>query len=167
LALLVLASLALNLLIVVQLASARRAVLRLAEEAARELAPLEEAHIRYDVQVRQSLPVAAQVPFRENLTVPIQATIPVSVVVPIHQRVEVPVDAGLLRFNLEFPLDLDVPVRLEVPVDLQVPVAISRTVDLSTTVPVSLTIPVDIPLADTPLGPALRRAREMIEGARP
>ncbi len=163
---LVLASLALNVFILVQLESARRAAIGLADWAAQELRPLEDARIRYTVRISESLPVTTAIPFRESLSVPIKTTIPINVVVPIRQQIQVPVEAGFLSFILDIPLDLEVPVNLEVPVDLQVPVAISRTVNISTVVPVSLTVPIEIPLADTPFGPALRQLREAAEGVR-
>jgi hypothetical protein len=163
---LVLASLALNLFIIVQLERARQQALVLADQLTLSLMPLENERIQYTVRIRETVPVTAQIPFRENLNVPIRSTIPISLTVPIRQNVQVPVDTGLLKFNLDVPIDLEVPLNLDVPISLDVPVAISRTVSISTVVPISLTIPVDIPLADTPFGPALRQLREAVDRLR-
>jgi hypothetical protein len=166
LSVLVLVSLALNVFIIVQLLKVRRMATNLANQAAQDLRPLEDARIRYTVKVNETLPVSADVPFHETINVPIKTSIPISITVPIHERIQVPVDAGLLSFDLDVPIDLEVPVNLDVPIDLQVPVTISRTMSISTSVPISLAIPIDIPLADTPFGPALRQLREAVEGLR-
>jgi len=91
----------------------------------------------YTFKMQQEIPIAANIPFNEEVTVPINMTI------PINTTVVVPINAGLLG-----TFDIDVPVRTIIPVNREFTVPISQTV---TTVPLDVDAPIEIPLAETPL----------------
>ena len=147
----VLASLVLDVFIVVQLYRARQAALRLTAQAAADLAALQEETIRYTFHFQDELPIVAEVPFHEKLDVPVVAAIPVSTTVSVEQTLQVPIHTLLGDITVEVPLDVDIPVAMTVPIDLSVPVEISRTVSVSATVPLDLEVPLTIPIAQTPL----------------
>jgi len=94
----------------------------------------------YTFKMQQEIPIAANIPFNEEVTVPINMTI------PINTTVVVPINAGLLG-----TFDIDVPVRTIIPVNREFTVPISQTVNISTTVPLDVDVPIEIPLAETPL----------------
>ena len=110
-----------------------------------ELQGIDEMTLNYDVQIDESLPVDAVVPFRERLDVPIETTVPIS------QAVEAAFDLEVPQFGLRIPVEVTVPVQLEVPIALSVPVEINRDVVVQTTVPISLEVPFVIDLADVGL----------------
>ena len=93
----------------------------------------------YTLEVEQEIPIAASVPFNEEVS------IPVNTVIPIDTTVIVPIDLGITTY------DLEVPIQTIVPVDLEFAVPISQTVDIATTVLLNVDVPIEIPLAETPL----------------
>lgn len=151
LVILVLASLFLDVFIIVQLYRARQAALHLTAQAAAELEALQGETIYYTFRFQDELPVVAEVPFHEKLEVPIVAAIPISTTVSVEQTLQVPIHTLLGDITIEVPLDLEIPVAMTVPIDLRVPVEISRTVPVSATVPLDLEVPLAIPVAETPL----------------
>ena len=155
LVILVLVSLALDVLIVVQLYRARQAALHLTAQAAAAVGALERETIRYTFHFQDELPVVAEVPFREKVDVPIVAAIPISTTVSVEQTLRVPIQTLLGDITVEVPLDMEIPVAMTVPIDLRVPVEISRTVTVSATVPLDLEVPLAIPIAETPLADGL------------
>lgn len=110
-----------------------------------ELQGADDWTFEYVVQIDESLPVDAVVPFHERLEVPIQTTVPISHVIETTFDLEIP------QFRLSIPVDVAVPVELEVPIDLSVPVAIDRDIPVQTTVPINLEVPIVIDLADVGL----------------
>jgi hypothetical protein len=155
LVILVLASLILDVFIIVQLYRAWQAALRLTAQADVALEALREETIRYTFYFQDEVPVVAEVPFREQLDVPIVAAIPISTTVSVKQMLQVPIHTLVGDLTVEVPLDVDVPVAMTVPIDLSVPVEISRTVSVSATVPLDLEVPLAIPIAETPLADLL------------
>jgi hypothetical protein len=139
LAVLTLLSLALNGAVIFGLLWARQIALSTTADARAMVTGIGDETFSYTIEVRQEIPVAASVPFHEEITVPVKTTI------PIDTTVVVPIDLGITTYNLE------VPIRTLVPVDLAFTVPISQTVDIRTTVPLELDVPIEIPLADTPL----------------
>lgn len=93
----------------------------------------------YTFEVDQEIPVAASIPFSQEITVPINTTVPVTT------TVIVPIDLGLTTYNLK------VPVNTVFPVDMEVTVPVSQTVDIVTTVPLDIDVPIEIAVAETPL----------------
>ena len=123
----------------------RHSALHAVAQFREELQGIDEITLNYDVQIDESLPVDAVVPFRERLDVPIETTVPIS------QAVEAAFDLEVPQFGLRIPVEVTVPVQLEVPIALSVPVEINRDVPVQTTVPISLEVPIVIDLADVGL----------------
>lgn len=140
LALLTLASLALNAATILWSLYTRQITLAVLSGTRATVADIRDETISYTFEVHRRIPVSASVPISKSVVVPIRATIPVSTVVII------PVNAGILG-----SFDLDVPIRTMIPVNLNVTVPVSETVGISTTVPLDLAVPVEIPIAETPL----------------
>ncbi|MEE9618422.1 MAG: hypothetical protein V3T90_15665 [Anaerolineae bacterium] len=140
LAVLTLLSLMLNGVIILGLLRARQIVLDTVTEARAIVAGIGDDTFSYTFEVDQDVPIAASIPFNEEVTVPIRTTLPISTVVVI------PINAGLLG-----TFDVDVPIRTVIPIDLEVAVPVSRTVDIAATVPLNVDVPIEIPIADTPL----------------
>ncbi len=137
---LTLLSLTLNGLVIVGLLRARQIVLDTVTEARAIVAGIGDDTFSYTFEVDQDVPIAASIPFNEEVTVPIRTTFPISTVVVI------PINAGPLG-----TFDIDVPIRTVIPIDLDVAVPVSRTVDIVATVPLNVDVPIEIPIADTPL----------------
>lgn len=106
--------------------------------------------IAASIALERPLPVRAEVPIRQRLTVPIRATVPIS------QDLRVPLSTPLGSVELPIPLRLSVPISLSVPVEIDQSVAISTTVDLSGRTPIR------IPIRETSLADYLRRLRERL-----
>jgi hypothetical protein len=147
LAFLTLVSLALNGVAIVNLPriqqialEAQRAAQAAIADARQIVAGVGDDTFSYTFEIQQEIPIAASVPFNEDIAVPIRATIPISTIVII------PINAGLLG-----TFDIDVPIRTMIPIDLNVTIPVSHTVDIVTTVPLNMALPVKIPLAETPL----------------
>ncbi len=138
LAVLTLLSLTLNGVIILGLLRAQQIALDTVTEARAIVAGIGDDTFSYTFEVDQDIPVAASIPFNEEVTVPIRTTFPISTVVVI------PVNAGLLG-----TFDIDVPIHAVIPVDLEVAVPISRTVDIVATVPLDMDVPIEISIADT------------------
>lgn len=92
------------------------------------------------LDLQQQVPVRANVPIRENMTIPISTSI------DINQNISVPLDTPLGTVQVPVPLNMTVPVSTSVPID------INQTVEISTSVDLNLNVPIDIPLAETSLG---------------
>lgn len=122
-------------------------------QAVIDLGTFQQSTIQFEVQVNQSVPIQAEVPFRETLEVPIHTTIPIKQEVNTTVFIEIP-DA-----DLKLPIDITIPVELEVPIDLSVPVSIDRTIPISTTVPLDLNVPISIEISETELGGYVERLR--------
>ena len=139
LAVLTLLSLALNGVVIFGLLQAREIALVIIADARAVVSSIGDETFSYTFEVKQEIPIAASIPFNEEITVPVQATIPIST------TVVVPIDLGITTYNLE------VPIRTLIPVDLEFSVPVSKTVDIATTVPLDVDVPIEIPIADTPL----------------
>jgi hypothetical protein len=166
LAVLMLLLLALNGAFVYGLLQVRKIALKTVADARATAAGIGDKTISYTFEIHKQIPVAASVPFHEQVTVPVQTTVPISTSVvvpvqttePIKTSVVVPIDLGTSSYNQTVPLDLGtisydltVPISIAVPIDLEFTVPVSKTVDIATTVPVDLVLPIEIPIADTPI----------------
>jgi len=158
--------LALNGAFVYGLLRARQTALKVLADARATAAGIGDETISYTFEIHKEIPVAASVPFHQEVTVPVQTTVPISysVVVPVQTTepiktsVVVPIDLGTTSYNQTVPIDLGtisynltVPISTVFPVDLEFTVPVSKTVDIATTVPVDLVLPIEIPIADTPV----------------
>lgn len=136
---LTLLSLALNGAIIYGLLQARQIALKTVAGARAIATGIGNETISYTFEVHQEIPVAASVPFHEEITVPVQTTVPIST------TVVVPINLGITSYNLR------VPIRTLVPINLEFTVPISKTVDVATTVPLDFPSLIEISIADTPL----------------
>ncbi|MFQ5611326.1 MAG: hypothetical protein ACE5H9_04245 [Anaerolineae bacterium] len=151
---LVLISLALNIVLLVALNQARRVLIDGLVQVEAGLANMSDDVIRYEFEIDQTIPINTDVPFNRTLEVPLKTNF------PIHQVFEVPVNTPLGVVNLEIPLDT------EIPVDLVVPITIDETINIETEVPLELSIPLEIDIAQTPLAGYLLEAQSSLRGFR-
>ena len=140
LAVLTLLSLTLNVVVILGLLQARQIALDTVTDARAILTGVGDETFSYTFELDQEIPVAASVPFHEDITVPVHTTLPISTVVVI------PINAGLLG-----TFDIDVPIYTVIPVDLEFTVPVSKTVVIATTVPLNVDVPIEIPISETPL----------------
>ena len=158
--------LALNGAFIYGMLHARQFALKMVADARATAAGIGDETFSYTFEIHREIPVAASVPFHEEVTVPVKTTVPIStsVVLParttesIKTSVVVPIDLGNTSYSSTVPIDLGVlsykltvPVSIAIPVDLELTVPVSKTVDIATTVPVDLVLPIEIPIAATPL----------------
>ena len=153
LSILTLLSLALNGIVIFTLLEMRQAAHRIVVDTQALVARIEDETFAYTVQLDQEIPVAAEIPFNETFSVPINT------VLPISTSVGVPVNLGVTTYRLT------VPIETVVPVDMEVTVPVSQVVDLSTVVPLDLDVPIEIAVVETPLAGYLRDAHMMLERA--
>lgn len=147
-----LTSLALNLWLINTLMGVRRQVGEAAGTAAESVSQLRGSTFEYTVHIRETVPIAVNVPINETLEIPIDTTIPVSTVV------QVPIEIPLIGFRT-----LSIPIRATIPVKLEPQIPISLTVPIVAEIPVSLDAPVRIVVADTPLDDSLNDAETYLE----
>jgi hypothetical protein len=129
-------------LLLINLVTLRQLVL--VRQIADIVADLQTMQFTHTVLIDQEVPVYAETPLNETITVPINTTLPVDTVVTV------PVDAGLLG-----SFDVDIPINAAIPVDLEVDVPIQQTFTIQTDIPLYLEVPVEINVADTPLHDSL------------
>ena len=166
LAVLTLLLLVLNGAFVYGLLQARQITLKMVADTRATAAGIGDETFSYTFEIHKEIPVAASIPFHEEVTVPVQTNVPISTSVvvpvqttePIKTSVVVPIDLGTTSYNRTVPIDLGtisydltVPISIVVPIDLEFTVPVSKTVDIATTVPVDLVLPIKIPIANTPL----------------
>jgi hypothetical protein len=136
---LTLPSLMLNAMTMVELLWWRQYILAEINDTRAIVRSIGEDTFSYTFEVDQEIPVAANIPFSQEVTVPINTTI------PVNTSVVVPIDLGFTTYNLT------VPINTVFPVDMKVTVPISQTVEIVTTVPMDIDVPIEIVIADTPL----------------
>lgn len=139
LTLLTVLSLAVNGVVIFGLLKMQRLALQAIADTRALVNDIGDEAFTYTIEVDQEIPIAANVPFHEELSIPINTTI------PVNTTVVVPVDLGVTTYNI------DVPISTVLPVDLDVTVPISESVDVVTTVPLRMDVPIEIPLSETPL----------------
>ena len=161
---LVLASLALNGLIIWQLLMVQQRIQNVAAEAGPtiqesldeiiiDLEKLEGAALEFDIAVDQDFPVDTEIAFSDTVEVPIQMTVPIS------QTIETTVFLELVG-GVELPVDIAVPVNVEVPIDNTVVIPIERTIPISVTVPLKEDFLIEIDVAESDLALQIARLRE-------
>ena len=128
-------NIALAVLLVVIVLSARQ----FASDTADALSDVGNQDINYTFRLNQTVPVRAEVPFTQDIIVPISQSINVDTVVTVSR--ELPV-IGVI--------DLDVPIQASIPVQFDVPIVVSRTFPVSAEVPLNLEIPLNIRISETP-----------------
>lgn len=140
-----------SLLTLRQLVMVRRVAGQAAADAARMVSELQTTRFTYTVVIDQEVPVYAETPLNETITVPIETTLPVDVIVTV------PVDAGLLG-----SFDIDVPINTTIPIELEVAVPINQTFVIQADIPLYLEIPVEIDVAEMPLYDSLGQVHEAL-----
>ncbi len=148
------AALALNLYLIYTLLQVRAQAGSVAAQAAVAVGDLQDASFRYQIEVRDSVPVNVVVPISRTITLPISATVPISAVV------QVPVEIPVIGQRV-----LAVPIRTIIPIQLEQRVPISLTVPVNALIPVEIDVPIAIEIADTPLSDQLERAQDYLNNA--
>jgi hypothetical protein len=163
--LLVFISIGLNLYLVWQLQQAQQEVRTVVQQvgpgvqesltqAIADLETFQNATLEFQVAIDEEFPVAAEIPFDENIEVPI------NLVVPIQQDIETTIIIDVLGQDL--PIDVNVPVDIEIPIDTTISVPISRTIVVSTTVPLQLDVPIAVEIGQSELAGYIDRLRESL-----
>ncbi|MCS7059570.1 MAG: hypothetical protein RMN25_00230 [Anaerolineae bacterium] len=137
---LALASFLLNVVLIALLILGIMWARRLAADTADALIAFGNQDINYTLRLNQTVPVRAEVPFVQNVVVPIRQTIDVNTVVTVSR--ELPV-VGVLEF--------DVPIQASIPVQFDVTIPVSQTFPVNTDVPLNMEIPLSIRVSDTSL----------------
>ncbi len=165
LAILVLASLALNAYLIQQWLQAKAQVSQLGrniqpmvqqtfDSLDRGLADFQQSTLEFNVQVNQQVPLQTEVSFSDTIDIPLQMTIPIS-----HEiKTTIMVDPFGAGFTV--PMAVNVPINMEFPINQRLSIPINRTIPISTSVPLSLTLPINIPISDTSLAPTLDQIRQ-------
>lgn len=114
--------------------------------ASLQLDALAQGTFVFEVDLNETIPVEASVPFRRELLIPVQTAI------RIQQEIEttIEVDGPL---GLTVPVDVRVPIDLTVPVDLEIPFTVDETIDVATSTRIQLTVPIEIDVSQTDLAP--------------
>jgi hypothetical protein len=139
LTMLTLLSLAVNAISIFELLWWRQYALTKIADARATLRTIGRDTFAYTFEMNQEIPVAAGIPFSQEITVPIKTT------VPVNTTVVVPIDLGFTTYRLS------VPVNTVFPVDMEVTVPFSQTVEIVTTFPMDIDVPIEIAIADTPV----------------
>ena len=148
-----LASLFMNLLLVVTLLSFRARAGNEIAAVANSLGDIQLEDVELPIKVDQTLTISMTVPFSDTFFVPISQTVPISMsilftdnievpihtVIPINTTINVPINLGIGP-----PINLPIPINTEFPVNLDIVVPISRTIPISTTIPVILDVVIPI-----------------------
>ena len=144
-------SLVLNVLAGVQIFALRQAARQAVSDGITLIDGLQGSTLSYNVAIKDTLPLFADIPVDETIPVTIEDTI------PINTTVTVPVNTVL------GPIKLDVPISAEVPIKLESEVKLQRTFHVETKIPLDLTIPVSIVVKDTPASQTLADLRNRLE----
>ena len=134
----VIASLALNALLITTLAGIRKGLLDTLASARNGLALAGNQALIIDVAVDQQIPIQAAVPVEQTIRVPFQLDYQLSTVVNTY------VDLPVLGRQ-----DLALPVEAVIPIETTLEVPIQATVPISLTYPLQLVIPVEIEIPST------------------
>jgi hypothetical protein len=163
---LVLVSLTLNVVVIASLLEARQATADALDQALLALEGVEDIRYETTIEVHETIPVQAEVPFQRSWEIPVDMTVPFRHEVVFRETIKVPIDLPLLKFDIEVPIDTTFPIDLEVPISTVVPIDIDESFVVSTEVAVDLAVPVSVDLADTTLPAYVDGFREMIEATR-
>ncbi len=144
-------SLALNVLLIMRLNQARVGAINALDDLSQEVAGLADFSFNYNVHISQNLSVGGELPFNQDLVIPINTSVPVKTTA--HLNMATPLG----------PVDLPVTIDTSVPLSLSVPISISRTVPYSLAVPVNLDVPISIRARDLGIDTGIQRAQEQIQ----
>ncbi|MBN2002746.1 MAG: hypothetical protein JXA21_05265 [Anaerolineae bacterium] len=152
---LVLLSLALNVVFVVGLLTARDAALEVIGSMRGTMDRLSGQPFSTVVQVDQDIPFNTVVPINQTVTIPVDIQYPLNTV--INTYIDIPL---LGRQDIAVPIDTVIPFQYDLVVPVAVNVPISLTYHLQTEVPVSFDIPAEI---RTPLDTLLQQVESTLK----
>jgi hypothetical protein len=148
-----LSSLALNLVMLNQVLSLRRASGQAIADAIEVINRVEGQTFTTKVVIDDQIKIDTAIPVNETIPILIKQNL------PIDTTVTVPVDAGLLGI-----IPLTVPIKANVPVEIKQEVTINQPFEVKTSVPIKLEVPVTIRVADTELAATLADIKARLIG---
>jgi len=150
-AILALASLAVNVLLVTRLLAIRDEASAALLDASRSLDNLAWQGFAFEFPVSQTVNFEGDVPFQQDMTFPFKGNIPINTVVNL------PIDLGPLGTQT-----IRVPVNTSVPVDVTVPIHVDQKIHVKTQVPVRMNVPIRLGPNDPPLKDLIAQARDWL-----
>jgi hypothetical protein len=150
-AILALASLAVNVLLATRLLAIRNEASAVLLDASRSLDNLAWQGMAFEFPISTTVNFEGDVPFQQDITFPFKGNIPINTVVNL------PIDLGPLGTTT-----VQVPVNTTVPVDITVPVHVDQKVHVKTQVPVRMNVPVRLSPNDPPLKDLIAQARDWL-----
>ena len=153
--LLALASLAVNVVLVVRLLAIRNQVSEALTSASRSLDNLAGQSLAFDFPISQTVSLETDVPLKQDINFPFKGNF------PVNTSVSLPVDLGPLGKQV-----INVPINTTVPVDVVVPVHVDQMFHVKTQVPVRMNVPIRLSPNDPPLKDLLDQARAWLQGLR-
>jgi len=151
-AILALASLAVNVVLVTRLLAIRDEASAVLVDASRSLDNLAWQGFAFEFPISQTVNFEGDVPFKQNIDFPFKGNIPINTVVSL------PIDLGPLGTQT-----IRVPVNTTVPIDVTVPVRVDQTIHIKTQLPVRMNIPIRIGPNDQPLKDLIAQARQWLD----
>ncbi len=125
-------SLALNAFLIYKLMDVQRKATAGLNEAIAALEDVGKNGFQYEFRFENTIPFSGDIPFKQDIVFPFEGEI------PFNTTVRVPIDVGLIKTEVEVPVDTSVYVNTSVPIH------VDETIHVDTEIPVSLTIPIDI-----------------------
>ena len=147
-------SLALNGYILYTRSQARSQAVAVLDTLRAQLDDLGSQSLTTEVQIDQTLPISATLPFDYVFTVPVDTVYPLSTVV--NTGFELPIFGWQ---DVTVPIQAEIPVKLNLDVPVQAEIPISLTYHLQTTIPIKVAWP---PEVLSPLEEILREAEDAL-----
>ena len=151
-AILALASLAVNVVLVTRLLAIRDEASAVLLDASRSLDNLAWQGLAFEFPISQTVNFEGDVPFKQDIDFPFKGNI------PINTTVSLPIDLGLLGTQT-----IQVPVNTTVPINVIVPVRVDQTVHIKTQLPVRMNVPIRIGPNDQPLKDLIAQTRQWLD----
>jgi hypothetical protein len=143
-------SLALNAFLIYRLMDVQRKATAGLNEAIAALEDVGKNGFQYDFHFENTIPFSGDIPFKQDIVFPFEGEI------PFNTTVRVPIDVGLIKTEVEVPVDTSVYVNTSVPIH------VDETIHVDTEIPVSLTIPIDIEPGDPAIQQLVNPIREWL-----
>jgi hypothetical protein len=143
-------SLALNAFLTYKLMDVQRKATAGLNEAIAALEDVGKNGFQYEFHFDNTIPFSGDIPFRQDIVFPFEGEI------PFNTTVRVPIDVGLIKTEVEVPVDTSVYVNTSVPIH------VDETIHVDTEIPVSLTIPIDIEPGDPAIQELVNPIREWL-----
>lgn len=151
-AILALASLAVNVVLVTRLLAIRDEASAVLLDASRSLDNLAWQGLAFEFPISQTVNFEGDVPFKQDIDFPFKGNI------PINTTVSLPIDLGPLGTQT-----IQVPVNTTVPINVTVPVRVDQTVHIKTQLPVRMNVPIRIGPNDQPLKDLIAQTRQWLD----